>query len=208
VTAITLFASGLTTIVETAAAALAYAVLVEAFVTRDLPPGPRLTRALLDSAALAGAVLILMSAAMGITSYIVDAQIADAFVSWMKTHITSPGMFLLALNAMLVLAGALLDEYSAIVVLAPLVASLGAAFGVHPVHLGVVFLGNLELGYLVPPVGLCLFLAASRFGRSLVDVVRATTPFTLLMALAVLMITYLPVLTVGVLSLFGRPGPD
>ncbi len=205
--AIGLFASGLTTIVETAAAVLVYAVLVESMVTRDLPPGPKLTEALLHSSALTGAVLILMSAAMGITSYIVDAQIADAFVGWVRTHIDSPAVFLLALNAMLILAGALLDEFSAIVVLAPLVASMGAAFAVNPVHLGVVFIGNLELGYLVPPVGLCLFLAASRFGKSLAEVVRATTPFTLLMGLAVLVITYVPILTVGVLKAFGRLGP-
>jgi tripartite ATP-independent transporter DctM subunit len=202
--AIVLFATGLTSVVETAAAALVYAVFVEVFVTRDMADGPKLSSALLHSCSLTGAVLILLAAAMGITSYIVDAQIADAFVTWVRTHVGSQGLFLLALNAMLVLAGALLDEYSAIVVLAPLVASMGAAFDVHPVHLGVVFLGNLELGYLVPPVGLCLFLASSRFGKSLAEVVRATTPFTLIMALAVLIITYVPALTVGVLALAGR----
>jgi C4-dicarboxylate transporter DctM subunit len=200
----TLFVTGLTTTVEAAAVAFVYALLVEAVIAPEPTSAPRLVGALLHSSSLTGSVLILLSAAMGITSYIVDAQIADAIVAWVRAHVASQALFLLALNALLVIAGALLDEFSAIVVLGPLVASMGATFDVHPVHLGVVFLANLELGYLVPPVGLCLFLASSRFGKPLGTVARATLPFTLLMATAVLIVTYVPALTLGVLALLGK----
>jgi len=200
-----LFVTGLTSTVEAAAAALVYAVLVESLIVPDRMPAPRVAGALMSSASLTGSVLVLLSAAMGITSYIVDAQIADAIVEWVRTHVATQALFLLTLNVLLVVAGALLDEYSAIVVLGPLVASMGAAFGVHPVHLGVVFLANLELGYLVPPVGLCLFLASSRFQKPLGVVARAAMPFTLLMGLSVLIITYLPVLSLGVLGLLRSP---
>jgi tripartite ATP-independent transporter DctM subunit len=199
-----LFLSGTASMVETAAAALVFAIVVECFITRDLHLFRTLPTALVKSSVLAGSVLILLSAAMGITSYIVDAQIPDALVSWVKTHIESRVVFLLALNALLIVVGCLVDIFSAIVVLAPLLVPMAAAFGVHPVHLGVIFLANLELGYLTPPVGLNLFLAASRFGQPLTTVVRTVLPFLLILAVSVLLITYLPALSVGVLELLGR----
>jgi tripartite ATP-independent transporter DctM subunit len=199
-----LFISGKASMVETAAAALAFAILVECAVTRDLQPWRTLPSALVKACVLAGSVLILVSAAMGITSYIVDAQIPDALVGWVRAHIESRWLFLLALNALLIVVGCLVDIFSAIVVLAPLLVPMATAFGVHPVHLGVIFLSNLELGYLTPPVGLNLYLAASRFDKPLTTVVRCVLPFLLIMALAVLLITYVPALSVGVLGLFGK----
>ena len=199
-----LFLSGKASMVETAAAALVFAIVVECFVTRDLHPLRDLPQALVKSSVLAGSVLILLSAAMGITSYIVDAQIPDALVGWVRAHIESRVVFLLALNGLLIVVGCLVDIFSAIVVLAPLVVPMAVAFGVHPVHLGVIFLANLELGYLTPPVGLNLYLAASRFDKPLTTVVRAVLPFLLILAVAVLLITYLPAISVGVLELFGR----
>jgi len=199
-----LFLSGTASMVETAAAALVFAIVVECFVTRDLHVFGTLPTALVKSSVLAGSVLILLSAAMGITSYIVDAQIPDALVTWVKTHIESRVVFLLALNLLLIVVGCLVDIFSAIVVLAPLVVPMATAFGVHPVHLGVIFLANLEVGYLTPPVGLNLFLAASRFGKPLTTVVRTVLPFLLILLVSVLLITYLPALSLGVLELLGR----
>jgi tripartite ATP-independent transporter DctM subunit len=199
-----LFASGLASMVETAAAAFIFAIVVECFFTRDLHLFRTLPRALVKSSVLAGAVLLLLSAAMGITSYIVDAQIPDTLVSWVRTHIESPWLFLLALNGLLIVVGCLVDIYSAIVVLAPLIVPMATAFGVHPVHLGVIFLSNLELGYLTPPVGLNLYLAASRFDKPLTTIVRAVLPFLLIMAISVLLITYVPAISLGVLQLFGK----
>ncbi|MGE5124796.1 MAG: TRAP transporter large permease subunit [Betaproteobacteria bacterium] len=199
-----LFLSGKASMVETAAAAFVFAMIVECLVNRDLDVSRGLPVALVKSSVLTGSVLILLSAAMGITSYIVDAQIPDALVAWVRAHIESRFVFLLALNAVLIVVGCLVDIFSAIVVLAPLLVPMAAAFGVNPVHLGVIFLSNLELGYLTPPVGLNLYLAASRFERPLTVVVRCVLPFLLLMALAVLLITYVPQLSVGVLELLGR----
>jgi len=199
-----LFASGLASMVETAAAAFIFAIVVECFFTRDLHLFRTLPRALVKSSVLAGAVLLLLSAAMGITSYIVDAQIPDTLVTWVRTHIESPWLFLLALNGLLIVVGCLVDIYSAIVVLAPLIVPMATAFGVHPVHLGVIFLSNLELGYLTPPVGLNLYLAASRFDKPLTTIVRAVLPFLLIMAISVLLITYVPAISLGVLQLFGK----
>ena len=199
-----LFLSGKASTVETAAAALVFAIVVECFITKDLHLTRGLPAALVKSSVLAGSVLILLSAAMGITSYIVDAQIPDTLVSWVRAHIESRVVFLLALNGLLIVVGCLVDIFSAIVVLAPLVVPMAVAFDVHPVHLGVIFLANLELGYLTPPVGLNLYLAASRFEKPLTTVVRTVLPFLLILAVAVLLITYLPALSVGVLEAFGR----
>jgi tripartite ATP-independent transporter DctM subunit len=199
-----LFLTGRASMVETAALAFVYAIVVECFVTKDLHVLRTLPTALVKSSVLAGSVLILLSAAMGITSYIVDAQIPDTLVTWVKTHIESRWVFLLALNGLLIVVGCLVDIFSAIVVLAPLLVPMAVAFGVHPIHLGVIFLSNLELGYLTPPVGLNLYLAASRFNKPLTTVVRTVLPFLLIMAVAVLLITYVPQISIGVLKAFGR----
>jgi tripartite ATP-independent transporter DctM subunit len=199
-----LFLSGTASLVETAAAALVFAIVVECFVTRDLHVFKTLPAALIKSSVLAGAVLILLSAAMGITSYIVDAQIPDTLVSWVQTHIESRVVFLLALNVLLVVVGCLVDIFSAIVVLAPLIVPMATAFGLHPLHLGIIFLANLELGYMTPPVGLNLFLAASRFNKPLTALFRHVLPFLLIMALSVLLITYVPDLALGILRILGR----
>ena len=131
-----LFMTGRTSMVETAALALVYAIVVECFVTKDLHVFRTLPTALVKASVLAGSVLILLSAAMGITSYIVDAQIPDTLVTWVKTHIESRWVFLLALNGLLIIVGCLVDIFSAIVVLAPLLVPMATAFGVDPVHLG------------------------------------------------------------------------
>jgi tripartite ATP-independent transporter DctM subunit len=202
-----LFVSGKASMVETAAAAVVYAVVAETLLLRDLHPLRSLPPALLKAAVLTGSVLILLSAAMGITSYVVDAQIPDQLVAWVKVHIHSQFVFLLALNLLLIVVGCLVDIFSAIVVLAPLIAPMGAAFGVDPVHQGVIFLANLELGFLTPPVGLNLYLSSSRFGKPLPEVTRTAFPFLVIMAIAVLLITYVPDMSLGILKLLGRYEP-
>jgi C4-dicarboxylate transporter DctM subunit len=199
-----LFASGRASMVETAASALAYAVVVECFLTRDLHLWRSLPQALVKSSILTGAVLILLSSAMGITSYIVDAQIPDQLATVVRSEIHSPLVFLLALNALLLVVGSLVEIYAAIVALAPLVVPIGAAFGIHPIHLGVIFLANLEAGFLCPPFGLNLFLSSSRFGKPLTSVTRYAFPFLLIMVAAVLAITYVPQISVGILGFFGK----
>jgi C4-dicarboxylate transporter DctM subunit len=142
-----------------------------------------------------------LGVALGLTSWFVDAEIPSRLVEWMTAHVKSPAVFLLALNVVLLVLGSVLEMYSAIVVLAPLVAPLGAAYGVEPVHLGVVFLANLELGFLFPPMGLNLFLSAQRFQKPLPYIYKRAFPFLVIMAVGVLLITYLPALTTGVVQL-------
>lgn len=199
-----LFATGLTTMVEAAAVAFGYAIAVECFITRDIHPIRMLPGVLVKASVLCGAVLILLSSALGLTSWLVDAQIPDALLAFVRLHIHSQHVFLLALNVVLLVLGSVLEIYSAIVILAPLVAPIGAAFGVDPVHLGVVFLANLELGFLFPPAGLNLFLSSSRFGKPLPQLYRHVVPFLLILGAGTLAITYLPQMTVGVLRLLGK----
>ncbi|MFN7986976.1 MAG: TRAP transporter large permease subunit [Thermoanaerobaculia bacterium] len=201
---IVLFASGFASMVEASAAACAYAAIVECLVTRDIHPFRQLPGVLLKAGALMGAVLLLLSVAMGLTSWLVDAQVPGALLAYVKTHVSSPLAFLLVLNVILLVLGSVLEIYSAIVILAPLVAPMGAAFGIDPIHLGVIFLANLELGFLFPPVGLNLFLSSSRFGVPLPKLYRHAVPFLLILGAGVLLITYVPAMSVGLLSLLGR----
>jgi C4-dicarboxylate transporter, DctM subunit len=197
-------ASGYATIVESAALAAAYSMVVEVAVLREIRPLADLPRVLSHAATLVGSVVLLLGTALGVTSWFVDAEIPTQLVAWMQGHVHSPALFLLMLNVVLLVLGSVLEIYSAIVVLAPLVAPLGAAYGVEPVHLGVVFLANLELGFLFPPMGLNLFLSAQRFGKPLPTLYRNALPFLLIMAAGVLAITYLPAITTGVVGRFAR----
>lgn len=202
---IALFASGKASMLETAAASVAYVVATQCFVTRDIRLRD-LPQVLLKAGTLMGAVLLLLSVAMGLTAYLVDAQVAATLVTWVKDHIHSTLVFLLALNAFLLIVGCLVDIFSAIVIVVPLIAPMASAFSVDPIHLGIIFLANLELGFLTPPVGVNLFLASSRFEKPLLEVYRQVVPFLLILAVGVLLITYVPDLSLGILKLLGRHG--
>jgi tripartite ATP-independent transporter DctM subunit len=204
VVVVALFATGLATMVEAAAVAFAFAVVIECFITRDIHPVRDLPKVLIHAGVLCGSVLILLASALGLTGWLVDAQIPDALLAAVKAHIVSPQVFLLVLNGVLLVLGSVLEIYSAIIILAPLVAPIGAAFGIDPVHLGVVFLANLELGFLFPPAGLNLFLASSRFNKPLPQLYRHVVPFLIILGLGVLLITYVPQMTTGVLKLLGK----
>lgn len=194
----TLF-SGWATIVESAAVAAAMAGLVIFVVHRDLPIA-RLPRVLLDATLLIGGVLLILGVANGLSSYLVDAQVPMRLLDWAQSELGSKWLFLLALNLFLLLVGCLMDIFSAIAVVVPLVVPLGLAFGVDPIHLGIIFIANLELGFLTPPVGVNLFLASYRFERPLLEVTRAALPWLALRAAFVLAITYLPFLTLAFLD--------
>ncbi|MEM9291835.1 MAG: TRAP transporter large permease subunit [Acidobacteriota bacterium] len=191
---------GWATAVEASAMAVLYAFVMQAFVHRDLGLGKDLARVLRECATLVGGVLIILGVAMGLTNWQVDAQIPTRIVEWAQTHIHSPLVFLLCLNVFLLVVGCLMDIFSAIVVVVPLIVPLGMAFDIHPVHLGILFIANLELGYLTPPVGLNLFLASYRFEKPMLVVYRSVLPALLLLALGVLLITYVPWLTTALLG--------
>jgi tripartite ATP-independent transporter DctM subunit len=197
-------ASGFGTVVEASALGCAYALFVEMVIFRTIRPWKDLPRVLVTAATLVGAVVILLGVAMGLSSWLVDAEVPTALLEWTTAHVKSPWVFLLALNVGLLVFGSVLEIYAAIVVLAPLVAPIGAAYGIDPVHLGIVFLANLELGFLFPPMGLNLFLAATRFGKPLPYLYARTLPFLLILAVGVLLITYLDVMTTGVVGLLPK----
>jgi C4-dicarboxylate transporter DctM subunit len=193
--------SGLATPVEAAALTALYAFFVTSVAHRDLGVLRDVPRVTAECGLLVGGILLILGVALGLTNFLVDAQVPAGMVEWFTGTIREPWVFLLALNALLLAAGCVMDIYTAIVVLAPLLTPLGLAYGVHPVHLGIVFLANLELGYLTPPVGMNLFFASYRFGKPVVEVFRAVAPFALALGAGVLVITYVPWLSVGLVSL-------
>ncbi|MDE0123577.1 MAG: TRAP transporter large permease subunit [Bryobacterales bacterium] len=188
---------GVVTLVEAAALTVLYAAVVECLVYRDLPVTRGLPSAAVECATLVGGVLLILGVALGFTNYLIDAQIPDRALEWVQTHIESKYVFLLALNALLLVVGCMMDIFSAILVVVPLIAPMGEAYGVDPVHLGIIFLANLELGYLTPPVGLNLFLSSYRFGQPLTRVYRSVLPFLLILLGGVLLITYVPALSLA-----------
>lgn len=186
---------GFATLVEASAVTVLYAFILEVFIHRELPPGRELVQVIRNAATLIGGVLLILGVALGLTNYLVIAEVPAWVVQLAQSYVESPLLFLLLLNLFLLAVGCLMDIYSAIMVVVPLIAPLGAAYGINPFHLGVIFLINLELGYLTPPVGMNLFLASYRFQRPLPEVYRASLPFLGIRALAVLLVTYLPFLT-------------
>ncbi|HMP95367.1 MAG TPA: TRAP transporter large permease subunit [Kiritimatiellia bacterium] len=189
-----LIVAGWCTPVEAAAFGAIYALGLESLVHRDL--GIRAIYSLLvQGGIMVGGILIVLGLAMGLTSYLIDAGIPLQAAAWVEENVETRWMFLLALNIALIAVGCFMDIYSALIIIVPLILPMGAVFGIDPAHLGVIFLANLQLGYLTPPVGMNLFLASFRFQRPLLQVARAALPFLLLNALAVLLITYIPALS-------------
>jgi tripartite ATP-independent transporter DctM subunit len=195
---------GFATLVQASAIAALYALCTQAFVHRDVSLHGDLRRVLVDAVTTIGGVLLILGVAVGFTNYLVDAQVPERLLDWTRQYIHSPLVFLLALNLFLLVVGCLMDIYSATLVVVPLIVPLGAAFDIHPVHLGIIFVANLELGYLTPPVGLNLFLSSYRFNRPLLEVARASLPMLAILAIAVALITYVPWFTTGLLQMLGR----
>ena len=183
--------SGLTTLVETGAVAVLYALLVEFVIKRELHLKDMFTIAWKSVPIIAG-ILIILGMSKVLSYYMIDEQIPQRFADWIAQHIHSKILFLFLLNIALLLVGCFMDIYSAIMVVVPLIIPLGEVFGVNPIHLCIIFLANLELGYITPPVGLNLFLASYRFNVPLEKIYRAVVPFFLIMLLAVFIITYVP----------------
>lgn len=189
---------GLATPSETAALTAAYVVFIECFIYKDLNFFKDLPRIISESMGLVGAILLILCCALGMTSYLVDAEVSVRVFEWMRQWIDNKYVFLTFLNLFLLIVGGLMDIFSAIVVVVPLILPIAKEFDVHPIHLAMIFLTNLEIGYMTPPVGINLFIAGSRFKRPITELYSASVPFLLLMLVALLLITYIPAL-----SLFG-----
>jgi C4-dicarboxylate transporter, DctM subunit len=196
--------SGFATTVEAAAIGALYAFFTQVVVHRDLKIGKDMGRVAAECSSTVGGVLLILGVAVGLTSWMIDADVPGRLLELTQQYIASKWAFLLALNGFLLVVGCLMDIFSATFVVAPLLVPLGLAYGVHPVHLGIIFIANLELGYLTPPVGLNLFLASYKFRKPLLEVAAASFPMLLVLGFGVLVITYVPWLTTGLLQLMGR----
>ena len=150
---------------------------------------------------------MLLGTAMGLTNLLITEHVPDRLTAWMDAAIASPWMFLLLLNLVIVVLGCVIEIFSAIIVVAPLVVPAAQAFGIDPVHLGVIMLASLELGYLMPPIGLNLLMSASRFRRPMLDVAWATLPMLAVLAIGVALITALPGLSLWLPRWFAAPAP-
>ncbi len=188
---------------EAAAVTAFYIFVVEVFIYRDIHLFRDVPRIVKESMILVGSILVILAVAMGFTSYLVDEQIPNKIFEWIQTFVTSRWVFLIALNIFLLIVGALMDIFSAIIVVVPLILPIAQKFGVNPVHLAIIFLTNLEIGYLTPPVGINLFISSIRFKKSIGHLYRVTLPFMLLLLLALMVITYWPDLSLYLIRVLG-----
>ena len=190
---------GFVTVAEASAITAAYVLLIEVFIYKDLDLRRDLPRVIRESMLMVGAILVILGVALGLTNYLVDAQVPMRIFEVMRQYLTSKWAFLMALNLFLLLVGCLLDIFSAIIVVVPLITPVAREVGVDPIHLGIIFLANLQIGYLTPPVGMNLFIASLAFEQPMVRIYRMVLPYLALLVLSLLVITYVPLLSLVLL---------
>jgi tripartite ATP-independent transporter DctM subunit len=187
---------------EAAAVTALYVLIVEVFIYRDVPL-VKLPRIMVQSMVLFGGILVVLAASMATTNFLVDQQVPMRLFELIREYISSKYTFLLLLNIFLLIVGSMLDIFSALVLVVPIIIPIAEAYGVDLVHLGIIFLTNLQIGYCTPPVGLNLFLASYRFDKSVVTLYRATLPFLALLMLTLIIITYFPAISLALIRLWG-----
>ncbi|HPD25173.1 MAG TPA: TRAP transporter large permease subunit, partial [Candidatus Marinimicrobia bacterium] len=192
---------GFITAVEASAVTAFYVLIAEFILNRDLSFRHDLTRVMRDSVQLVGGILIILSCSMGSTAYLIDAEIPQKALFWAQQVFSSKITFLLVLNIFLLITGMMLDIFSAIIIVVPLIVPIALSYGINPVHLGIIFLTNLEIGYLTPPVGLNLFISSYRFDKSITELYRISLPFLFIMLIALVLITYIPDLSLFLVGL-------
>jgi C4-dicarboxylate transporter DctM subunit len=190
--------SGRFAVSEAAAVTALYVLLVELIVRREIGL-KRLPMVMRESMVMVGGILIILGMALALTNYFIDAQIPTAIFSFIRHHVHGQFTFLVLLNIFLLILGALLDIFSALVLVVPLILPVAVGYGINPVHLGIIFLANMQIGYFTPPVGMNLFIASFRFGTPVAQIYRATLPFFFILLFAVLIITYWPALSLALL---------
>ena len=190
------------TLVESAALTALYAFIVEVFIYRGLK-FKAIPIVITECGILVGGVLLILGVSLGFTNDMVDAQIPAKLADWVSSTVHSQWLFLLIVNLVLLFVGGLLEIFAAIVVVVPLLVPMAETFHVDPVHMGIIFLANMELGFLTPPLGLNLFLSSYRFKKPMVEVYRAVLPMLLILYAVVIGITYIPFLTTALPHLLG-----
>jgi tripartite ATP-independent transporter DctM subunit len=186
--------SGVFAISEAAAVTALYVIFAEVVLYKEVT-FKQLGSVAVESMVMVGGILMILGIALGFTNYLVDAEVPQQLMVSMQTYIKSPLGFLLLLNVLLLALGAMLDIFSALVIMVPLLLPVAVGYGIHPVHLGIIFLANMQVGYFTPPVGMNLFIASYRFKKPLLELYSATLPFMLILLVALAMITYIPVLS-------------
>lgn len=186
---------GIITVTEAAAITAAYALVMSCFLYKDVDIRKDLPNIIYESMTLVGAILLILACALGLTNFLVDEEIPMLVLEKMQVLIHDKYMFLLCLNIFLLIVGSLMDIFSAIIVVAPLILPIAAQFDIHPLHLGVVFLTNLEIGYITPPVGINLFISSFRFKKSVLSLYKSSFPFLMMLLAGLLLITYIPALS-------------
>jgi tripartite ATP-independent transporter DctM subunit len=191
--------SGYFAVSEAAAVTALYVIFVEMIVLKEIP-WRELPRIMRESMVLVGAILMILGVSLASTNYMIDAGVPERLFAVVDSYVAGQASFLFALLIFLLILGAILDIFSAIILVVPLILPVASQYGVHPVHLGIVFLATMELGYLTPPVGLNLFISSFRFERSITEIFRATFPFFVLLLTSVIIIAYWPALSLVLLD--------
>ena len=195
---------GVFTVTEAAAVTVVYVLIIESWIYKDIHPTRDLPKLMINSMILVGTILIILGTAMGFTSYLVDQQVPMQVLDFMKRYIDNQWTFLIVLNVLLLIVGCMMEIFSALIVIVPLIVPIAKSFDVNMVHLGIIFLTNLEIGYSTPPVGINLFIASSRFSEPVLRLYRAALPFLGLRLAGLLVITYFPALSLFLVDLFKR----
>jgi C4-dicarboxylate transporter DctM subunit len=192
---------GFVTIAEVSALVLAYVIVVECLILKEVRLFQQLPGIMVEAAVFSGAIIVILGMALGFTGYLVDEQIPNRILAWLTGMTGNRVLFLGGLNLFLLAVGCIMDIFSAIVIIVPIIVPIAASYGIDPIHLCLIFLVNLEIGYSTPPVGINLFIASIRFDKPLSLLYRASLPYLLLLLAVLLLVTYLPGL-----SLFGVGG--
>jgi len=184
---------------EAAAVTAFYVLIVEVVIHREVSI-QALPRVIRDAMTMVGGILLILGVSLAFTNYLIDAEIPQLLFEWISTYVSDKITFLILLNIVLLVLGALLDIFSALVIMIPLIVPVALRFGVDPVHLGIIFLANMQIGYFTPPIGMNLFIASYRFDRSITELYRATIPFMLVLLFALVIITYVPEVSLAFLD--------
>lgn len=192
---------GFFTVTEAASVTVVYVILVETFIYKDLDIFKDLPNLMKDSMVLVGSILIILGTAMGFTNYLVDEQVPMTILATMQQYIHDPLTFLMVLNVFLLIVGCMMDIFSAIIVVVPLIIPIAQSFEINMIHLGIIFLTNLEIGYSTPPVGINLFIAATRFNKPILKLYQSVLPFLGLRLIGLILITYVPSISLFLVDL-------
>jgi C4-dicarboxylate transporter DctM subunit len=185
---------GFFAITEAAAVTAMYVMIVEVFIYKEIKIS-QLPSIMRESMVMVGGILLILGVALASTNFLIDAEVPMRLFNLIQAHVTNKIVFLILLNILLLILGAILDIFSALVIMIPIILPVAVNYGIDPVHLGIIFLANMQIGYFTPPVGMNLFIASYRFNKSITELYQAALPFMIVLLAALLIITYWPALS-------------